>query len=118
MEKNSSTRDSNGEFDSTRGLSKSQILSQQQSLVQNQDVHLDQLGGIISNIKYENQNFSTEVKQQNKMLDSLSVDMDDTHDKMLKVDTKLKNIVANTSTCKLWMVIIVEIIILMVVILF
>ena len=52
------------------------------------------------------------------MLDSLSVDMDDTHDKMLKVDTKLKNIVANTSTCKLWMVIIVEIIILMVVILF
>ena len=52
------------------------------------------------------------------MLDSLSVDMDDTHDKMLKVDTKLKNIVANTSTCKLWMVIIVEIVILMVVILF
>ena len=49
-------------------------------MIDQQDVALDQLGGIIQNIKYENQNFNTEVTQQNKMLDSLSVDMDNTHD--------------------------------------
>ena len=31
------------------------------------------------------------------MLDSLSVDMDDTKEKMLKVDNRLKHIVANTN---------------------
>ena len=51
------------------------------------------------------------------MLDSLQVEMDDTHENMLKVDNKLKNIVANTSTCKLWMVIIIELVILTLIIL-
>ena len=51
------------------------------------------------------------------MLDSLSVEMDETHENMMKVDNKLKHIVANTSTCKLWAVIVVEIIILTFVIL-
>ena len=89
-----------------------QLLQEQKKLVKNQDTHLDQLGGIIQNIKHENQNFSTEVNQQNKMLDSLQLDMDDTHSKMLKVDNKLKNIVANTSQTKMWCIIIIEIILL------
>ena len=52
------------------------------------------------------------------MLDSLSVDMDNTHAKMLKIDSKLKHIVANTSTCKLWMIIIAEMFVLMLIIFF
>ena len=52
------------------------------------------------------------------MLENLSVDMDDTHNKMLKIDNKLKEIIANTSQCKLWMVVILEIIILALIILF
>ena len=52
------------------------------------------------------------------MLDSLSVDMDNTHDQMLKVDNKLKHIVANTSQCKLWLIIIAEIFVLLFVLLF
>ena len=51
------------------------------------------------------------------MLDVLAVDMDDAHSKMLKVDNRLKNIVANTSTCKLWVVVIIEIIMLALIIL-
>ena len=108
-----SQRDKDGEFSSTRGLDDKQLLKQQKDLVSGQDEHLDVLGGIISNIKLENQNFSVEVNQQNKMLDSLQVDMDDAHTKMLKVDNKLKNIVASTSSCKLWMIIIIEILVLM-----
>ena len=66
------------------------MLQEQRELVRNQDEQLDQLGGVIQNIKYENQNFKTEVTLQNKMLDSLQVDMDDSHEKMLKLDNKLK----------------------------
>ena len=47
------------------------------------------------------------------MLDSLQVDIDDTHDKMLKVDNRLKQIVASTNQCKMWCIIIVEILILL-----
>ena len=50
------------------------------------------------------------------MLDSLQLDMDDTHTKMLKVDNKLKHIVANTSQTKMWCIIIIEIILLCMVI--
>jgi len=50
------------------------------------------------------------------MLDSLQVEVEDTHEKMLKVDSKLKNIVANTSTCKLWIIIIIEIMLLVLII--
>ena len=66
----------------------------------------------------ENQNFSTEVKSQNKMLEKLNVEMDDAHEHMLKVDNKLKQIIANTSQCKLWMIVIAEIILLALIILF
>uniref|UniRef100_A0A7S3CR94 t-SNARE coiled-coil homology domain-containing protein n=1 Tax=Strombidium rassoulzadegani TaxID=1082188 RepID=A0A7S3CR94_9SPIT len=90
-----------------------QLLHFQRSLIKSQDHQLDQLGGIISNIKHENQNFSTEVKMQNKMLESLQVDMDDTHRDMVKIDSKLKDVVAKASTCKLWIIIIVEVAILL-----
>ena len=42
--------------------------------------------------------------------------MDNTQEKMLKIDSKLKAIVANTSQCKLWVVIIIEIILLVLII--
>ena len=52
------------------------------------------------------------------MLEKLNVEMDDTHSKMLKVDNKLKEIIANTSQCKLWMIVIAEIFLLALIILF
>ena len=44
--------------------------------------------------------------------------MDDTYENMLKVENKLDYIVANTNTCKLWTLIVFEIMILALVILF
>ena len=75
------------------------------------------MSGILGNIKRENENFSEEVTTQNRMLDSLQVDMDDSHAKMTAVDNRLKHIVANTSTCKLWLFIICELILLIFIIL-
>ena len=112
------SRDKDGDFKHTKDMGSKQLLKEQKKMIDTQDVALDQLGGIIQNIKYENQNFNTEVTTQNKMLDSLSVDMDNTHDQMLKVDNKLKHIVANTSQCKLWLIIIAEIFVLLFVLLF
>ena len=102
-------RDDDGDFSHTKNMSSQQLLQEQRKMMRNQDSSLDKLGGIIQNIKYENQNFKSEVTMQNKMLDSLSVDMDNTQQKMVKIDSKLKQIIANTNTCKLWMIIIFEI---------
>lgn len=66
-------------------------------MLQDQDRHLDELGGIVSNIKYEGQNFNQEVTTQNKMLDKLGTDMDKTHNKMVKVDSRLKELIASSS---------------------
>ena len=38
--------------------------------------------------------------------------MDNTHSKMVAIDNKLKTIVANTNTCKLWCIIVIEILVL------
>ena len=43
--------------------------------------------------------------------------MDNTKDKMTAVDNRLKHIVANTNTCKLWMLIICELLVLIFIIL-
>ena len=59
-------------------------------------------------IKYENENFNQEVTYQNKLLDKLDNDIDRTHQKMIKVDTKLKNLIALSSTCCIWIIIILE----------
>ena len=58
---------------------------------------MDGLGGIIQNIKYDGQNFNTEVNYQNQMLGKLNTDIDKTHDKMVKVDSKLKELIAKSS---------------------
>lgn len=58
-------RDNDGEYEQTRNLNDKQMLVQQKQLLKDQDVHLDQIGGIVSNLKFENQNFQQEVTYQN-----------------------------------------------------
>jgi len=50
-------RGEDGEYEATRNLENKQILQQQKQMLKDQDVHLDQIGGIVSNLRYENQNF-------------------------------------------------------------
>lgn len=58
---------------------------------------MDEIGGIVKNIKYDNENFNEEITYQNKMLGKLGTDMDRTHNKMVKVDNKLKELIAKSN---------------------
>lgn len=49
-----------------------------------------------------------ELTMQNKMLDGLDYDIDKTNEKMVKVDTRLKKLLAKSKTCYLWIFIILE----------
>lgn len=101
-----------GEYEGTRGKDNRQVLQHQKNLIRNQDEHLDQIAGIVQNIKYENQNFGQEVTYQNKMLTDLNTQVDRTHQKMVKVDNKLKELIAKSNQCCLWVIVIVEIVVL------
>ena len=99
-----------GEYEDTRGLANRQVLEQQKKMLKDQDQHLDEIGGIVSNLRYENQNFNKEVTYQNKMLDKVNDDIDRNQLKMVKVDGKLKNLISQSNQCCLWCIIITEIV--------
>lgn len=101
-----------GEFAGTQGLSSKQVLQKQKDMLRDQDNHLDEIGGIVSNLRYENQNFNQEVTHQNKMLEKINNDIDRNQAKMVKVDTRLKNLIKSSNQCCLWCVIISEIVVL------
>lgn len=90
-------RGEDGEYEETRGKDNRQILTKQKQMIRNQDEHLDQIAGIVQNIKYEGQNFNQEVTYQNKMLTDLNSQVDRTHQKMVKVDNKLKELIAKSN---------------------
>ena len=46
---------------------------------------------------------------QDKMLDKVNDEIDDNNAKMIKLDSKLKGMLAKGSICKLWVIIIIEI---------
>ncbi len=45
-------------------------------MLKQQDQQLDEIGNIVSNIRFENQNFAEEVTYQNKMLDNVNQAID------------------------------------------
>ena len=90
-------RGEDGEYEDTRNLNNKQILKKQKDMLKDQDKHLDEIGGIVKNIKYDNENFNEEITHQNKMLTKLGTDMDRTHNKMVKVDNKLKELIAKSN---------------------
>ncbi len=57
-----------------------------------------------------------ELRAQNEMLDELDRGIDKTQARMMKVDNKLKKLIASSSQCCLWLIIILEIVALVLVI--
>lgn len=76
------------------------------------DKQLDKISDIVGKLNYENQNFKEEVQLQNKMLDKVNDGIDANINEMVKLDSKLKMLLAKTSICKLWIIIIVEVVLL------
>ena len=46
-------RGEDGEYEDTRQLDNRGLLSKQKNMIKDQDKHLDEIGGIVQNIKYE-----------------------------------------------------------------
>lgn len=105
-------RGADGEYEDTRGKNNQHLLTHQKQMLREQDNQLDTLSGVVQGIKYENQNFNTEVTDQNKMLGKLNTDIDRTHRNMIKVDSRLKELIAKSNQTCLWIIIIIEIIVL------
>ncbi len=87
-------------------------------MLRNQDEELDQFGGIVQTIKYQNQDFNQEVTYQNKLLDNLNDNMERTHRRMVKVDNRLKMVIAKSNQKCLWFIIAIEVLIFVFIIIF
>ena len=80
-------------------------------MLSKQDDQLDKITNVVEQIRFENQNFNQEVRLQNKMLDKVNAEIEENTDNMVKLDNKLKSLLAKGSICKLWVVIIIELVI-------
>jgi hypothetical protein len=59
-------KDEAGEYEETKNLSSQQMLAKQKNMLKEQDQQLNEIGNIVSNLRYENENFNQEVTYQNK----------------------------------------------------
>ena len=73
-----------------------------------QDQKLDRINDVVGMIRHENENFTNEVTMQNKMLDKVNDDIDANLQHMVKLDSKLKVMLAKGGMCKLWIILVVE----------
>lgn len=74
-----------------------------------QDDQLDELGVIVKNIRYRQQEIGQENDTQIKLIDDLTNEVDKTKTKLVVVDNKLKEYIKNSSTRCIWLVILLEI---------
>ena len=81
-------------------------------MLKNQDNQLDEIGNIVANLRYENQNFGEEVTYQNKLLEGVTKDIDKNQIKLDKGNQRLAKLMKQTNDCCLWCIIITEIVVL------
>jgi len=89
-------------------------LQQQRNHMQNQDKKVDELIAITQVISGQAQDTKTELTQQNKQLDRLANDIDETNTKMIKVDNDMKKLMAATNQKVCWGVLYCEVVLLFV----
>ena len=86
-----------GEYTNTRNKDNKQVLTTQKEMLRGQDKHFDKLSGIAHNLKEEARQGGVEIDNQNNMLDDLNTGIDRTNIKMMRVDSKLKKLIAESS---------------------
>ena len=92
-------------------LSTKALKNQQKQLLNEQENQLDEIYGVTKAIKYEGQNIDTELKAQMPVIENLKDEMDKNQMQMMKLDNKLKNLIAQTSSCKLVTFIVLQVVI-------
>ena len=55
-------------YDDVNNLHERGLIDKQKMMLKDQDNQLDEIGNIVANLRYENQNFGEEVTYQNKLL--------------------------------------------------
>lgn len=81
-------------------------------MLREQDGQLDEVIGITKAIKYEAQDFNTEIKGQNARIEKLGNDIDEAEENMVDANSKMENLLAKSNHCYLWVIIAIEIAIL------
>ena len=109
-------KDADGEYENTKHKDNAALLQQQKDMLNAQDDALDKIGGVVDVIRFENQNFKEEVNLQNRMLDKVNNQIDETSSQMIKLEGKVGALLAKGSICKLWVIIIIELVILVILI--
>lgn len=79
-------------------------------MLKNQDSALDEIHGIASEMRKDGQLIGEELRAQNEMLDELGNGIDKTTARMMRVDNRLKKLIASSSQMCLWCIIIIEIV--------
>ena len=59
-------------------------------------------------IKYEAQDFNTEIKGQNARIEKLGNDIDAAEENMVDANSKMENLLAASNHCYLWVIISIE----------
>lgn len=85
------------EYMNTRGKNNKQVLDVQKDMLRKQDDQFDQISGIAHNMAQDGRMIGEELEHQNNMLDDLNRGMDKTNMKMMRVDSKLKKLIAESS---------------------
>ena len=86
-----------GEYGVTRGKDNRQVLDTQKKMLKNQNQQFEQLSGIAQNMKEDGRMIGEEIDYQNQMLDNLDKGIDKTNMKMMRVDNKLKRLIAESN---------------------
>ncbi|KAH9130702.1 hypothetical protein LEN26_004559, partial [Aphanomyces euteiches] len=75
--------------------------ARQQQIVKDQDADLDQLNVSVKRLGHVAVEINTEIKSQNKMLDDIELDMDDTQERMNFVMLRMSRLLKTKDTCQL-----------------
>ena len=86
-----------GEYDNTRGKDNRQVLNVQKQMLRNQDHQLDEIQGIAVDMRMNGQMIGQELDLQNHMVDQLNHQMGRTDVKLMRVDGKLKKLIAESN---------------------
>ncbi|RHY03701.1 hypothetical protein DYB36_008659, partial [Aphanomyces astaci] len=73
----------------------------QQQIVQDQDENLDQLHTTVSRLGHVAVDINAEIKTQNRMLEDMEMDVDDTQERMNFVMTRMSRLLKTKDTCQL-----------------
>ena len=92
-----------------KNMTNTELLEYQQGKIKDQDQEIEEITGEVKKGKEMGKVIKTNLESQNKLLDDVESGMDNLDSKMSRTKKKFDNYVANSSSCCLTIVIILEI---------